>query len=102
MKPILLVPFLVLFSILLQHRHEVDRLAPYFQGLQGKHNVRLVLTGDHHNFLREERHGVTFITAAGLAKGPGGENDAMTLWVYRDRLRLDRFVIPGGSGARPR
>ena len=37
---------------------------------------------------------MTFITGAGIAKGPGGENDAMTLWVFKDRLRLDRYVIP--------
>ncbi len=84
-------------SILLQHKHEADLLAPYFAGLEGQHNVKLVLTGDHHNYVYAKRHGVTFITAAGLAKGPGGENDAMTLWVYPDRLRLDRYIIPHGA-----
>ncbi len=84
-------------SIVLHHPHGVDDLAEYFEGLDGRHNVKLVLSGDHHNYKYAERHGVTFTTAAGLAKGPEGENDAMTLWVYEDRLRLDRYVIPKGS-----
>jgi hypothetical protein len=84
-------------TVLIQHKHEVDALAEYFDGIEGRHTVKLVLTGDHHNYQREERHGVTFITGAGLAKGPEGENDAMTLWVYRDRLRLDRYVLPPGG-----
>ena len=83
-------------SILLQHKHEVDQLSRYFEGLEGRHNVKLVLSGDHHLFCREERGGVTFITGAGIARGAEGENDAMALWVYPDRLRLDRYVIPPG------
>ena len=81
-------------SILLQHKHEVDALAASFTGLEGRHNVKLVLTGDHHRYCHEKRHDVTFVTGAGVAKGPGGENDAMTLRVYPDRLQLDRYVIP--------
>ncbi|MHC4177870.1 MAG: metallophosphoesterase family protein, partial [Planctomycetota bacterium] len=88
-------------SILLQHKHEVDDLAKYFEGLEGKHNVKLVLTGDHHNYCFEQRHGVTFITAAGMARGEEGDSDAMTLWVYKDRLRLDRYVIPKGNAMNP-
>ncbi|MBN1419144.1 MAG: metallophosphoesterase [Planctomycetes bacterium] len=84
-------------SIIIQHKHEVDDLAKYVEGLEGRHNVKLILSGDHHEYLREERHGVTFITAAGMAKGPEGDNDAMTLWVFHDRLRLDRYLIPAGS-----
>jgi len=83
-------------SILLQHRHEVDDLAKYFEGMEGKHNVKLVLTGDHHHYVYEKRHGVTFITSAGMAHGPAGENDAWTLWVNPDQLRLDRYVLPAG------
>lgn len=88
-------------SILLEHRHEVDDLAKYFERLEGKHNVKLVLTGDHHNYCFEQRHGVTFITAAGMARGEEGDCDAMTLWIYRDRLRLDRYVIPKGGRMNP-
>lgn len=84
-------------SILLQHKHEVDEIAPYFEGLEGRHNVRLVLTGDHHRYLLEERGGVTFVTGAGMAQGPEGENDAFTLRVYPDRLELDRHAIPTGQ-----
>lgn len=87
-------------SIVLHHKHEVDDLVKYFDGLEGRHNVRLVLCGDHHNYQFEERHGVTFVTAAGMAKGSTGENDAMTLWVYEDHLRLDRYVIPEGEPMR--
>ena len=83
-------------SIVLQHKHEVADLAKCFERLEGQHNVKLVLSGDHHNYKYKERHGVTFITAAGLAKGPTGENDAMTLWVYENHLRLERYVIPRG------
>jgi len=88
-------------SILLQHKHEVDLLSAYFEGLEGKHNVKLVLSGDDHNFHYEKRCGVTFITGAGIAKGPGGENDAMVLRVYRDRLELVRYVIPPGDAPGP-
>lgn len=84
-------------SILLQHKHEVDEIAPYFEGLEGRHNVRLVLTGDHHQYAFEERKGVTFVTGAGMAQGPEGENDAFTLRVYSDRLELDRHAIPEGQ-----
>jgi hypothetical protein len=83
-------------SILLQHRHEVEDLAKYFEGLEGRHNVRLVLSGDHHNYCFEERGGVTFITSAGMAQGSQGEDDALTLWVYADRLEIDRYVLPKG------
>ncbi len=84
-------------SILLHHKHNVDDLAKYLEGLEGRHNVKLVLSGNDHNYGYEKRDGLTFITGAGLAKGPEGENDAMTLWVYRNHLRLDRYVIPKGS-----
>jgi hypothetical protein len=83
-------------SILLQHRHEVEDLSRYFVGLEGRHNVRLVLSGDHHNYCFEERGGVTFITSAGMAQGSQGDNDALTLRVYADRLEIDRYVLPKG------
>jgi hypothetical protein len=84
-------------SILLQHEHTLDRVASYFAGLEGRHNVKLMLTGHDHNFHKEERHGVTFITGAGIAMGHHRDADAMTLWVYRDRLRMDRYLIPKGA-----
>lgn len=84
-------------TIILQHKHEVDPLAKYVEGLEGKHNVRLVLSGDHHNYCHEERHGVTFITSAGMAEGAFKDSDAFTLWVYGDRLRLDRYLLPKGQ-----
>jgi len=88
-------------SILLQHKHEVDDLAKYFEGLQGRHNVKLVLSGDHHNYGMEQRHGVTFITAAGMAHGQKGDCDAMTLWVFKDRVQLDRYLLPKGQTMDP-
>ena len=84
-------------SVVLQHEHTPDRLAGYFAGLEGRHNVKLVLTGHDHNYRRQERHGVTFITGAGVAMGRQRDADAMTLWVYENRLRLDRYLIPKGS-----
>lgn len=83
-------------SIVLQHKHEVDDLAKYFDGLEGRHNVKLVLSGDHHQYCYEQRDGITYITAAGMAQGHYGDCDAMILRVYEDRLQLDRFVIPEG------
>jgi len=88
-------------SILLHHKHEVNDLAEYFEGLKGKHNVKLVLTGDHHQYCHEKRDGVTYITAAGIAHGRGGDCDAMTLRVYEDRLRLDRYVVRKGFPMNP-
>ncbi len=88
-------------SVILHHKHEVDDLAKYVEGLEGRHNVKLVLSGDHHRYCYEERHGVTFITAAGMANGHWQDSDAMTLWVYRDHLRLDRYVIPKGLPMTP-
>lgn len=84
-------------TILLQHEHIVDKLARYFEGLDGQHNVKLVLSGHDHHYLHTQRHGVTFITGAGIATGSYGDCDAMTLWVYPDRLRLDRYVLPLGA-----
>jgi hypothetical protein len=83
-------------SVVLQHKHEVDHLAEYFEGLEGRHNVKLVLSGDHHQYCYEERDGITYITAAGMARGRYGDCDAMILRLFEDRLQLDRFVIPEG------
>lgn len=84
-------------SIVLQHEHIVDgRNENYFRGLEGRHNVKLMLTGHDHHYRQEQRHGVTFITGAGMAEGQYRDSDAMTLWVYRDHLRLDRYVIDAG------
>lgn len=85
-------------SIVLQHEHIIDgRNENYFKGLEGKHNVKLMLTGHDHYYKLEQRHGVTFITGAGMAEGQYRDSDAMTLWVYRDHLRMDRYVIPAGT-----
>jgi hypothetical protein len=88
-------------SIVLHHTHEVDNLASYFEGLQGRHNVKLVLSGDHHHYCYEQRDGITYITSAGICHGHYGECDALTLYVYSDRLRLDRYVIPKGLPMKP-
>ncbi|HPD29676.1 MAG TPA: metallophosphoesterase [Phycisphaerae bacterium] len=84
-------------TIILQHKHEVDQLAKYVEGLDGKHNVKLMLSGDHHNYCYEQRHGVTFITSAGMAEGANRDSDAFTLRVYKDRLKLDRYLLPKGK-----
>ncbi len=88
-------------SIVLQHKHEVDDLAKYFDGLEGRHNVKLVLSGDHHQYCHEQRDGITYITSSGVSHGHHGDCDAMTLWVYEDRLRLDRYVIAKGLPMSP-
>ncbi|NIP23063.1 MAG: hypothetical protein GWN67_03285 [Phycisphaerae bacterium] len=88
-------------SIVLQHKHEVNDLAKYFDGLKGRHNVKLVLSGDHHHYCYEQRDGITYITAAGMAAGQYGNCDAMTLWVYKDHLRLDRYLLPKGLPMKP-
>ena len=88
-------------SIVLHHKHEVNDLANYFEGLKGRHNVKLVLSGDHHNYCYEQRDGITYITAAGIAPGHYGDCDAMTLWVYKDHLRLDRYLLPKGLPMKP-
>ncbi len=84
-------------TIILQHKHEVDPLAKYVEGLDGRHNVKLMLSGDHHNYCYEQRHGVTFITSAGMAEGSNRDSDAFTLRVYKDRLELDRYLLPKGK-----
>ncbi|MGQ9649001.1 MAG: metallophosphoesterase family protein [Phycisphaerae bacterium] len=81
-------------TIILQHKHEVDALAKYVEDLEGKHNVKLMLSGDHHNYCYEHRHGVTFITSAGMAEGANRDSDAFTLRVYKDHLKLDRYLLP--------
>jgi predicted phosphodiesterase len=88
-------------SIVLHHKHEVDDLARYFDGLKGRHNVKLVLSGDHHQYCYEQRDGITYITAAGIYPGQYGDCDAMTLWVYKDHLRLDRYLLPKGLPMKP-
>jgi len=61
----------------------------------GPHNVRLVLSGHLQGFKRADSGSVSFIRAAGIGNRDG-ENDAMTLWVYKDRLQLDRYFIAPG------
>jgi hypothetical protein len=74
--------------------HNPGRQFP-FREAQG-HNVKLVLQGHHEGYKMYEGD-VTRITGAGIANGPAGESDAFTLWVYKDHLRLDRYVIPAGG-----
>lgn len=88
-------------SILLQHEHTIDSLAKYFEGLEGRHNVRLVLNGHDHNYRLQERHGVTFITGAGMSEGPHRDSDAMILRVHPDRLQLDRYSMAAGDPMSP-
>ena len=88
-------------SIVLHHKHEVDDLARYFDGLKGRHNVKLVLSGDHHQYCYEQRDGITYITSAGIYPGHYGDCDALTLWVYKDHLRLDRYLLPKGLPMKP-
>jgi len=83
-------------SIVLHHTHYVGKLRKYFEWLGGWHNVRLVLSGHDHHYHHEEHGGISYITGAGIAKGRRGECDAMILRVYRDYLRLDRYIIPRG------
>jgi len=87
-------------SIVLHHAHYVDKLLRYFEGLEGRHNVKLVLTGHDHRYNHEKHGEITYITSAGIARSQRG-CDVMMLRVYRDYLRLDRYIIPkGASGAR--
>ena len=82
-------------SIMLHHSHE--KLTRYFEGLEGRHNVKLVLSGHDHRYHRQEKDGIMYITAAGVAKGNRGDCDAMVLRVYSDHLMLERYVVPKGS-----
>jgi len=83
-------------SIVLHHSHE--KLTRYFDGLEGRHNVKLVLSGHDHKYRRLEKGGITYITGAGIAKGNRGDCDAMVLRVYGDRLVLARYLVPKGGG----
>jgi hypothetical protein len=83
-------------SIVLHHGHYGKQLRRYFEGLEGKHNVKLVLSGHSHSYHWEERDGITYITGAGIASTKR-DCDSMLLSVYRDRLQLYRYVIPKGS-----
>lgn len=88
-------------TILLQHEHTIDKVARYFEGLEGQHNVKLVLNGHDHNYALQERHGVTFITGAGVSEGPLRDSDAMILRVFGDRLQLDRYLLKKGEPMPP-
>jgi len=93
-------------SIVLHHEHKIDKLSRYFEGLEGEHNVKLVLSGHDHRYYHEKRGEITYITSAGIARSERG-CDAMILRVYRNYLRLDRYVTdkdaPAGmvSGPEP-
>lgn len=83
-------------SIVFHHAHHVSKLTRYFEGLEGRHNVKLVLSGHDHRYHHEKRGDITYITGAGIARSGRG-CDAMILRVYRNYLRLDRYVIPKGA-----
>ena len=87
-------------TIVLHHKHEVDLLAKYFEGLEGRHKVKLVLSGDHPHYGYEERDGIAYVTAASMYHGPHAECDAFTMRVYPDHLQLDRHVLPPGTPIR--
>jgi len=84
-------------SIMLHHAHNVGRMAKYFEGLEGRHNVRLVLSGHDHRYRHEVRDGITYITGAGIAHG--GECDVMILRVHRRYLLLDRYIVDAGGAS---
>jgi len=81
-------------TVVLHHYHNVGQVSRYFKGLEGRHNVKLVLMGHEHSYDYEVRDGITYVRLAGFAHH-GGECDALILNVYEDYLRLDRYSIPG-------
>ncbi|MBN2137680.1 MAG: metallophosphoesterase [Sedimentisphaerales bacterium] len=83
-------------TIVLHHAHHMDKLTRYFEGLEGRHNVKLVLSGHDHRYYHEKQGQITYITGAGIARS-GRDCDAMMLSVYRNYLRLDRYIIPKGA-----
>jgi predicted MPP superfamily phosphohydrolase len=88
-------------SVTIAMVHNPGRQFP-FDEVEGGHNVKLVLQGHHEGYKEYKNGDVTRITGAGIANGPDGESDAFTLWVYKDHLRLDRYVIPpGGRSVKP-
>ncbi|MBN2269827.1 MAG: metallophosphoesterase [Sedimentisphaerales bacterium] len=80
-------------SIVLHHYHNVGQVSRYFKGLEGRHNVKLVLMGHDHSYDYEVRDGITYVRLAGIAHHER-ECDSLILNVYEDYLRLDRYVIP--------
>ncbi|MBN2136708.1 MAG: metallophosphoesterase [Sedimentisphaerales bacterium] len=80
-------------TILLHHYHKVSTLAKYFKGIEGKHNVKLVLSGHDHRYNYEVRDGITYITQSGIARS-SRDCDTFLLNVYNDHLRIDRYLIP--------
>ena len=87
-------------SIVLHHAHFMSKLTRYFEGLEGRHNVKLVLSGHDHRYHYESRDGITYITSAGIARS-NRDCDAMVLKVYKDHLRLYRYVVPDDGSPRP-
>lgn len=83
-------------TIVFHHYHKPAKLAGYFEGLEGRHNVKLVLSGHDHRYNHTKEGGITYITAAGIARS-GRDCDAMVLRVHSNYLRLDRYIIPKGS-----
>jgi predicted phosphodiesterase len=83
-------------SIILHHEHRIRKLSNYLEGLEGRHNVKLVLSGHDHRYHYYVRDGIAYITGAGLARS-GRDCDALVLEVFSDHVRLDRYVIPKGA-----
>jgi predicted phosphodiesterase len=81
-------------TVMLHHYHSVGTISRYFKGLKGQHNVKLVLTGHDHSYDYEVKDGITYVRQAGIAQHEG-DCDSLILNVYKDYLRLDRYVIPG-------
>jgi hypothetical protein len=80
-------------SVILQHKDRYHYPGPE---LEGRHNVKLSLSGHLQGFKKTEKRGCAYIRCAGIGNRDG-ENDAFTLWVYPDHLRLDRYFIPAGA-----
>ncbi|MHC4743183.1 MAG: metallophosphoesterase family protein [Planctomycetota bacterium] len=80
-------------SIMLHHYHSVSKLSRYFKGLEGRHNVKLVLVGHDHTYDYEVKDGITYVRQGGMAHHTR-DSDSLILNVYEDYLRLDRYVIP--------
>ena len=83
-------------TILFHHYHSVSKLSRYFKGLEGQHNVKLVLSGHDHNYDYEVKDQITYVTQGGMAHH-SRDCDSMVLNVYEDYMRLDRYLIPGNA-----
>src|SRR3990172_10240440 len=74
-------------TVVLRHYHNVSQVSRYFKGLEGRHNVKLVLMGHDHSYDYEVRDGITYVRQAGIANHEG-ECDFQILGVHGDFLRF--------------